>query len=195
MELLFASQNKNKIIEIQAALQGQYLIKSLEDVGFKSELNEPHDTFEENAKAKAKQGYTIFKLPCFAEDAGLVIDSLDGRPGVWSARYAGEAKDPQANMDKVLRELEGIAQRSAYFVAVIAYYDGISYQMFEGRIYGTILPERKGTNGFGYDPIFCPDGFEKSLAELGLEQKNKFSHRAKAVELFIHYLLSLKAMA
>lgn len=187
-ELLFATQNKNKVIEIQSALKGKYRIKSLYDVGFTSDLDEPFDTFEANAKIKAKQGYDIFGLPCFSEDAGLVIESLNGAPGVLSARYAGPEKSHQANLDKVLLELKGITNRSAYFLALIAYYDGAEYQLFEGRIYGAILQIPKGSQGFGYDPIFQPIGYEQSFAAIGLEVKNKISHRAIALHQFISFL-------
>ena len=132
--LLFATQNQNKVLEIQAALQGLYTIKSLDEVGFKGELMEPFDTFEENAAVKARQGYDIFGLPCFAEDAGLVIEALDGRPGVMSARYAGEQKNPKDNIDRVLKELTEKTDRQAYFIAIIAFYDGVKTYFFDGRI-------------------------------------------------------------
>ncbi|MEP7322580.1 MAG: RdgB/HAM1 family non-canonical purine NTP pyrophosphatase [Saprospiraceae bacterium] len=188
IELLFASQNKNKVIEIQSALAGKYVIKSLNDVGFEAELDEPYDTFEANAKIKAKQGYDIFGLPCFAEDAGLVIKSLNGRPGVLSARYAGDDKNPQSNIEKVLIELQGIDDRTAYFIACIAFYDGKDYQLFEGKVFGQILDRRQGDYGFGYDPIFLPDGYEQSFGQLSLDIKNKISHRAMAVKKFIDFL-------
>ena len=186
--LLFASQNKHKIKEIQSVLEGSYIIKSLQDVGFSGELEEPFDTFTENAKTKAKQGYDIFNLPCFAEDAGLVIEALEGRPGVLSARYAGNNKDPQANIDKVIQEMQGDANRNAYFIAVIAYYSGTGYHLFEGRINGTILDQRAGDGGFGYDPIFMPDGYYQSFGELGDEVKSKISHRSIAARQFISFL-------
>lgn len=186
--LLFASQNKNKIIEIQSTLSDAYRIVSLDDIGFNGELEEPFDTFEANAKWKAKQGYNIFNLPCFAEDAGLVIDSLDGRPGVKSARYAGDHKHVDSNIDKVLQELAGNPDRRAHFIAVIAFFDGISYQLFTGSISGTILNHRHGQDGFGYDPIFLPDGYDQSLGELPLSVKNEISHRSIAVRKLIAWL-------
>ena len=186
--LLFASQNKNKIIEVQSTLNDVYRIVSLHDVGFAGELEEPFDTFEANAKYKAIQGYKIFNLPCFAEDAGLVIDSLDGRPGVLSARYAGDQKNVKANIKKVLQELDGVADRKAHFIAVIAFFDGTNYQVFTGKIHGTILFELQGIEGFGYDPIFLPDGFQQSFGELSLDIKNKISHRAIALRQLIDWL-------
>jgi XTP/dITP diphosphohydrolase len=186
--LLFASQNKNKVKEIQSVLEGSYLIKSLQDVGFNGELDEPFNTFAENAKTKAKQGYDIFSLPCFAEDAGLVIEALNGRPGVMSARYAGDVKSPQANIDKVLDEMQGIVNRTAYFIALIAFYTGSQFHLFEGRIYGTILDQRVGSGGFGYDPIFLPEGYNQSFGELSAEVKTRISHRSIAVRQFTSFI-------
>jgi XTP/dITP diphosphohydrolase len=186
--LLFATQNQNKVLEIQAALQGLYTIKSLDEVGFKCELMEPFDTFEENAAVKARQGYDIFGLPCFAEDAGLVIEALDGRPGVMSARYAGEQKNPKDNIDRVLKELTEKTDRQAYFIAIIAFYDGVKTYFFDGRIDGQILRDCQGQEGFGYDPIFRPDGYELSFGEMHLDQKKLMSHRGIAVRKFISWL-------
>ncbi|MBK7370593.1 MAG: RdgB/HAM1 family non-canonical purine NTP pyrophosphatase [Saprospiraceae bacterium] len=186
--LLFATQNQNKVLEIQAALQGLYIIKSLDEVGFKGELMEPFDTFEENAAVKARQGYDIFGLPCFAEDAGLVIEALDGRPGVMSARYAGEQKNPKDNIDRVLKELTEKTDRQAYFIAIIAFYDGVKTYFFDGRIDGQILRDCQGQEGFGYDPIFRPDGYELSFGEMHLDQKKLMSHRGIAVRKFISWL-------
>ncbi|MBK6815944.1 MAG: RdgB/HAM1 family non-canonical purine NTP pyrophosphatase [Saprospiraceae bacterium] len=186
--LLFATQNQNKVLEILAALQGLYIIKSLDEVGFKGELMEPFDTFEENAAVKARQGYDIFGLPCFAEDAGLVIEALDGRPGVMSARYAGEQKNPKDNIDRVLKELTEKTDRQAYFIAIIAFYDGVKTYFFDGRIDGQILRDCQGQEGFGYDPIFRPDGYELSFGEMHLDQKKLMSHRGIAVRKFISWL-------
>ena len=186
--LLFATQNQNKVLEIQAALQGLYTIKSLDEVGFKGELMEPFDTFEENAAVKARQGYDIFGLPCFAEDAGLVIEALDGRPGVMSARYAGEQKNPKDNIDRVLKELTEKTDRQAYFIAIIAFYDGVKTYFFDGRIDGQILRYCQSQEGFGYDPIFRPDGYELSFGEMHLDQTKLMSHRGIAVRKFISWL-------
>lgn len=188
--LLFASQNKKKAEEIRAILGHNYQIRTLGEMGFEQDLDEPFTVFEANAKHKARQGFELFKLPCFAEDAGLVVEALDGRPGILSARYAGNQKDPVANMDKVLSEMEEMKNRRAYFIAVIAFYDGKEYHLFEGRVHGLILPERKGMGGFGYDPIFQPEGFDRSFAELDSSIKNRISHRAGAIRDFTEWLVS-----
>lgn len=186
--LLFASQNENKVREVSALLKGTFEIKSLHDVGFAGELDEPYDSFIENAKIKAKQGYDYFKLPCFAEDAGLVVEALDGRPGVKSARYAGLHKKSSDNTQKVLADLHGKENRIGYFIAVIAYFDGMNYRVFEGKVYGHITNVATGTNGFGYDPIFVPLGYDQSFGELGNDIKYKISHRTKAMNQFVDYL-------
>lgn len=186
--LLFASQNRKKAEEIRAILGDAFQIRTLAEMGYEQDLDEPFDTFEANAKHKARQGFELFKLPCFAEDAGLVVEALNGLPGVQSARYAGKNKDPEANMDKVLSEMEGISNRRAYFIAFIAYYDGLEFFLFEGRIHGLILHEKHGNGGFGYDPIFKPDGFERSFAEMDSSIKNRISHRAGALHGFTSWL-------
>ena len=190
-QLLFASQNENKVKEVRALLQGKYEVVSLNDIQFKGELAEPFDTFRENAKIKAKQGYELFGHPCFSEDAGLVAEALHGRPGVKSARYAGEHKNPTDNVKKVLGEMQGIDHRSAYFIAVIAYYDGTEYQLFEGRVYGTLEHESRGTHGFGYDPILKPLGYDQTFGELDDSIKAKMSHRAKAMGLFVEWMYGI----
>ncbi len=189
-KLLFASQNQNKAREVRQLLEDQYELITLSDILYHAQLEEPFDTFEENAKYKSKQGYELFGLPCFAEDAGLVIEALQGRPGVQSARYAGNSKNADENIDKVLAEMKQQSKRTAYFTAVIAYFDGNHYKVFEGRINGTILPARSGSGGFGYDPIFMPHGFVESFGTLPEALKNKISHRSKAMAEFIHWLKS-----
>lgn len=190
--LLFASQNKKKVEELQSTLSDEFQILSLNDVGFTGELDEPFDTFEANAKHKALQGFSIFNLPCFAEDSGLVIEALDGRPGVLSARYAGKNKDIQANIDKVLSEMENKTNRQAFFIAVIAYFDGVHYQQFTGKINGSILLRRHGMHGFGYDPIFQPDGYSTSFGELPQSVKDSISHRSIAVRQLVNWLMKIK---
>jgi len=185
-QVLFASQNENKVKEIRTLLKDNYQVVSLNDIKFKGELAEPYDTFAENAKIKAKQGYDLFGHPCFSEDAGLVVEALHGRPGVKSARYAGELKNPTDNLTKVLDEMQGIEHRSAYFIAVISYYDGKKYQLFEGKLYGTLVHESSGTNGFGYDPIFKPLGYDQTFGELDESIKANISHRSKAMKLFVN---------
>ncbi len=186
--LLFASQNENKVKEIRALLNEKYEVVSLNDIQFSGELAEPYATFSDNAKAKAKQGYELFGHPCFSEDAGLVVEALNGRPGVKSARYAGEHKNPGDNLNKVLGEMMGIDHRTAYFLAMIAYYDGMEYQLFEGRVYGNLAYEGRGANGFGYDPIFKPLGYDQTFGELNDSIKSRISHRAKAMNLFVEWM-------
>lgn len=188
--LLFASQNIKKAEEIRAILGNAFQIRTLGEMGFEQDLDEPFSSFEENARHKASQGFELFKLPCFAEDAGLVVEALNGRPGVLSARYAGDQKDPEANINKVITEMEGMENRRAYFVAVVAFYNGKEFYLFEDRVHGLILPGKKGNGGFGYDPIFQPDGFDRSFAELDPALKNKISHRAGAIREFTAWLAS-----
>lgn len=188
--LLFASQNKKKAEEIRAILGNAFQIRTLGEMGFEQDLEEPFASFEDNARHKARQGFDLFKLPCFAEDAGLEVEALKGLPGVLSARYAGNQKDPEANIKKVISEMEGMDNRRAFFVAVIAFYDGKEYHLFEDRVHGIILPEKKGKGGFGYDPIFQPDGFDRSFAELDPSIKNRISHRAGAIRDFTAWLAS-----
>jgi XTP/dITP diphosphohydrolase len=188
MELLFASQNASKCREWRSILPGNISIKSLLDIGHLEELQETENSFEGNALAKASQGYQLFGNPCFAEDAGLVIPALQGRPGVLSARYAGLQKNPFENIQKVLQEMTDVTDRTAYFIAIIAFYDGSVTKTFEGRVYGQILNAPRGEEGFGYDPIFQPLGWQKSFGELESRLKNKMSHRAKSIALFLDWL-------
>ncbi len=186
--LLFITSNKNKIVEIQTKIGEQFVLKSLSDIGFSDEIPEPYETIEENAVAKAKFIYDKFKINCFAEDSGLVIESLHGEPGVYSARYAGEQKNDADNIQKVLKKLTGIENRKAYFITVIALIFNHQLYTFEGRVYGNITHQTIGNGGFGYDPIFIPDNYSETFAELGLAVKNKISHRAKAVEQMTDFL-------
>jgi XTP/dITP diphosphohydrolase len=143
---------------------------------------------EENASQKAWHIYNISKCNCFADDTGLEVDALNGRPGVYSARYAGESKDPKANIKKLIGELQGIENRKARFRTVVALIiDGKEY-LFEGIVNGKIINEEHGTDGFGYDPVFMPDGYSSTFAEMNLDQKNLISHRAKAVGLLVDFL-------
>ncbi len=164
----------------------------MNDIGFTGELDEPFDNFIDNAKTKAKQGYDIFGMPCFSEDAGLVVEALGGRPGVLSARYAGLQKNPIDNLNKVLDEMKGINHRHAFFIALIAFYDGNEYKLFEGRVYGTLQDRSTGNEGFGYDPIFVPLGYNQTFGELNPDIKKLISHRTKATELFIDWIVNYK---
>ena len=186
--LLFITSNKNKIVEIQTKVGEAFELKSLSDIGFSNEIPEPFETIAENAVAKAKFIHDRFQMNCFAEDSGLVVESLNGEPGVYSARYAGEQKNDADNIQKVLQKLEGVENRKAYFITVIALILNNQLHTFEGRVYGNITLQTIGSGGFGYDPIFQPDGYTETFAELGLAVKNKISHRAKAVEQMIAFL-------
>ncbi len=182
MQLIFASQNSDKITEISTALGNGFSILSLLEMGINEELEETQNTFEGNALQKARFVYEMFKKPCFADDSGLEIVALDGKPGIFSARYANENKDMKANIDKVLGELKGIKNRQAQFRTVIALIIDEKEIIFEGIVKGAITEERHGIQGFGYDPIFIPDGYQKTFAEMTLDEKNKISHRAIAIE-------------
>ena len=189
MQLLFCSTNIHKSKEIQHKLGPTYALKSLNDVGFTGEIEETAFTFEGNAKLKAEFGFQHYHLPCFSDDSGLEVEALNLEPGVYSARYAGELKNDQRNTEKLLEKLVGITNRKACFKTVLIYIDknGAKYS-FEGRVDGTIISEQKGTHGFGYDPVFVPEGFDKTFAEMDMEEKSTLSHRARAVEKFIHFL-------
>jgi XTP/dITP diphosphohydrolase len=164
---------------------------SLPEIGCHEEIPETRPTIEGNASQKAFYVYNNYKFNCFADDTGLEIEALGGRPGVLSARYAGEEKNAGNNMDKILSELNGFANRKARFKTVISLVIDGKETQFEGIVNGIILDERKGESGFGYDPIFEPEGYKRSFAEMSLEEKNKISHRALAVNKLVEYLNSL----
>jgi XTP/dITP diphosphohydrolase len=188
MYLVFASNNKHKLEEIQAAVGERYNILSLNDIGCFDQIPEDHETLEENAFQKARHIYDKYGKDCFADDTGLEIEALDGRPGVYSARYAGEHCSFEENMNKVLSELTGVSNRKACFRTVIALILNGKEYAFEGRVNGTILTEKCGEQGFGYDPIFQPDGYEISFAQMPLEEKNKISHRGRAIAELMEFL-------
>jgi XTP/dITP diphosphohydrolase len=181
MELIFATQNKHKITEVADALGKKIKIISLLDIGCFEELPETQDSFEGNAKQKAFYVFEKYHKNCFVDDSGLEIEALNGKPGIFSARYAGKDKDMEANINKVLDEMNGIPNRAAQFRTVIALILNGKDYIFEGIIKGTILSERRGNHGFGYDPVFIPDGYNLTFAEMSLVEKNKISHRAIAV--------------
>ena len=188
MKFLFATNNQNKIHEIREILDNTVHILSLNDVGFKGDIPEDKDTLEENALQKAEYIYDKFGLDCFADDTGLEIDALNGKPGVYSARYAGEEKNSEANMNKVLEELQDKDNRKARFRTVISLiFRGKTY-LFEGTVYGQILTDKRGSEGFGYDPIFQPDGYDQTFAEMSLNIKNKISHRSRAIRKLAIFL-------
>jgi XTP/dITP diphosphohydrolase len=188
MNLCFATNNKHKLEEIQALVGSQFRIVSLEDIGCKEELAEDQDTLEGNSLQKAEYVFKKYGVPCFADDSGLEVEALGGAPGVYSARYAGPQRSHDDNMTLLIRNLEGKANRNAQFRAVITLLSKQGQQQFEGILKGTIQLARKGSGGFGYDPIFIPLGFSKTLAEMSMEEKNKISHRAMAVQKLVEFL-------
>ena len=188
MKLVFASNNKNKIQEIQALVPNTIQIVSLEDIGCFEDIPETADTIEGNAILKANYVTEKYGYDCFADDTGLEVDALNGAPGVYSARYAGEQKDANDNMDKLLSELKDKSNRKANFKTVIALNLNGKQNLFTGIINGKIIEEKIGTNGFGYDPIFVAVGYEKTFAELSMEEKSTISHRGIAVKELILFL-------
>lgn len=191
MKLIFATNNKHKLEEINKALNNKIKLLSLSDIGFSDEIPETHETLEENSKEKAYHIYNKYKTNVFADDTGLEIEALNGEPGVYSARYAGEHCSFQDNMDKVLSKLEGIDNRKAKFRTVITLIlEGQEYQ-FEGVVNGEITKIEHGEKGFGYDPIFRPNGFKDVFAEMSLDKKNEISHRGLAVKKLIEFLEKL----
>lgn len=187
MELLVATHNEHKKEEIQQILGHDCRVKSLTDYNIHEEIVEDGDSFHANALIKAKYCFEKTGIPSLGDDSGLVVEALDGRPGIFSARYAGD-HDFARNIEKVLEEMQGIENRKAYFITVLCYYDENGAQYFEGRVYGNLLTENKGLKGFGYDPIFVPEGYEKTFAEMNPENKNKISHRKQALDLLMDFL-------
>jgi XTP/dITP diphosphohydrolase len=189
-ELIFATNNKHKLTEIQSIVGSEFSIRSLEDIGCTEDIAETAATLEGNALLKAEYVFNKFGMNCFADDTGLEVEALDGRPGVFSARYASSGHDFEANIDKVLSELNGVSNRKARFRTVIALHLDGSVHYFEGIVNGKIIHTRKGIKGFGYDPVFLPDGYELTFAEMPLSEKNKISHRARAVGKLVDFLKS-----
>jgi XTP/dITP diphosphohydrolase len=188
IRLVFASNNRHKFNEIAVMLDNRYSLLSLEDIGCYTEIPETQNTIEGNALQKAEFILENFNTPCFADDTGLEIEALHGEPGVFSARYAGEKCDFEDNMNLVLKKLGQETNRKARFRTVIALSEKSGSITFEGIVEGTIMVSKKGTGGFGYDPIFKPDGFDKTFAEMTIEEKNAISHRAIALKAFTDYL-------
>jgi XTP/dITP diphosphohydrolase len=188
MKICFATNNLNKLREIENKLGKAYDIISLSALGHSEELPETHDTLEGNSLEKAQFIYDKYHVNCFADDTGLLVEALNGDPGVMSARYAGPSKSAEDNMDLLLKNLKGETNRKAKFITVISLIlHGDIYQ-FTGEVSGYITEEKAGMKGFGYDPIFVPDGWQKTFAELDLEEKNKISHRANAVGKLVEFL-------
>jgi len=188
MTLIFASHNQNKTKEISALLPREIDLKCLVDLHHFSEIPETGLTLNENAEIKSRAIFDQYKEWCFADDSGLEIEALDNQPGVYSARFAGEEKNDVANMNKVLQLLDNESNRSARFRTVISLIKDNETLFFEGEIKGTITKTKKGNNGFGYDPIFIPEGYSKTFAEMTKEEKNMISHRSIAVKKLVKYL-------
>jgi XTP/dITP diphosphohydrolase len=187
-QLVFATNNLHKLEEVAAKIEGKIKLLSLDDIGCHDDIAETGATFRENASIKSNYIYNKYHVNCFGDDSGLQVDALNGEPGVYSARYAGKHGDHGANIDKVLAKLEGMDNRKARFVTVISLlWNGKEY-FFEGTVEGTIRHERSGSQGFGYDPIFQPDGYAITFAEMTLNEKNSISHRARAVEKLVGFL-------
>jgi len=189
MKLIFATNNLNKLKELQQLLGEKVELLSLKDINCNDEIPEDYETLEENATQKAEYIYKKYNVNCFADDTGLEIKSLNNEPGVYSARYAGVDKDAKANMKKVLTKLDGIEDRSARFRTVISLFLNDKEYQFEGIVDGNILKSERGTDGFGYDPIFEPEGYNVSFAEMEMSKKNKISHRGLAVQKLVQFLL------
>ncbi len=191
--LIFATNNQNKVDEVRAVLGKKFNILPLKEAGIDIDIPEPHDTLEENASEKSKTIFNLTGKNCFSEDTGLEVQALHGEPGVKSARYAGENRSFDANIEKLLNNLKEADNKAARFRTVISLIlDGKEYY-FEGICNGRIIAEKKGNNGFGYDPVFIPDESELTFAEMNMEEKNKYSHRKKAMEKLISFLTNQSA--
>jgi XTP/dITP diphosphohydrolase len=189
--LVFATNNPHKAREVEQILGGAYSVKTLRDIGCLEEIEETEDTLEGNALLKARYVKEKYGYDCFSEDTGLEVEALGGAPGVHTARYAGDAKDANANIDLLLHKLADKTSRNARFRTIIAIIRGHEEVLLEGICNGQIATERHGTNGFGYDPVFIPEGYTETFAQLGDDVKNKISHRGKATEKLIDYLNGL----
>jgi XTP/dITP diphosphohydrolase len=191
-KIVFATNNKHKLDEIRKISEEKLEILSLNDINCRTDIPETGTTLEENALIKARFVKDNFGYDCFADDTGLEVKALDGAPGVYSARYAGEDCRAEDNIRKLLTNLEGISDRRAAFRTVIALLIGDEQYFFEGAIHGKIIDEKRGESGFGYDPVFVPDGYEQTFAELGEDIKNNISHRAIATTKLIRFLLKME---
>lgn len=188
-KLVFATNNAHKLDEIRAILGDKIEVLSLKDINCAADIPETADTLEGNAALKAEYIYKNYGLDCFADDTGLEVEALGGAPGVYSARYAGgDGHDSEANMRKLLKELDGKQNRKAQFRTAICLIEQGEEHLFEGIVKGSIIEQKRGASGFGYDPVFMPEGYEETFAEMGNAEKNKISHRARAVEKLCEYL-------
>jgi len=190
-QLVFATNNRHKVEEVSAKIKGEIKLLTLADIGCTEDIAETGLTFRENASLKSTYIWQHYQVNCFGDDSGLEIDALNGEPGIYSARYAGEHGNHAANIDKVLQNLQGITNRKAQFRTIISLIWQGEEHFFEGIVTGTIRSERSGSEGFGYDPIFQPDGYDITFAEMSIDEKNSISHRAIAVEKLIAFLNGL----
>ena len=186
--LIFATNNQNKVTEIRSVIGDLFEIITLKEAGIDIDIPEPHDTLEANATEKSQTIHRLTAKNCFSEDTGLEVAALNGEPGVKSARYAGDSRDFQQNIDKLLINLQGHTIRKAQFRTVVSLILDNKEYLFEGICEGQITEDQKGNQGFGYDPVFIPDGATKCFAEMSVEEKNKYSHRKKAVAKLIKFL-------
>lgn len=189
--LVFATNNQHKLFEIRKALEERIIIQGLREAGINEDIPETGSSFEENALQKALYIYNKYHVSCFADDTGLEIEALNGRPGIYSARYAGEDCNFENNINKVLKEMHDAENRNARFRTVIALFIDGKIKLFEGIINGSLLTEKRGQHGFGYDPIFVPKGYKLTFAEMHIEEKNKISHRGIAVRKLAEFLFNL----
>jgi XTP/dITP diphosphohydrolase len=187
-EICFATNNKNKIAEVSQMLEGKYKLLSLEEIGCHEELAEDQDTLEGNSRQKAQYVWDTYQVNCFADDTGLEVAALDNAPGVYSARYAGPQRKDADNIEHLLKNMKGKTDRSARFRTYITLYLNGEEHQFEGIVNGTITTEWKGNKGFGYDPVFVPDGYDKTFAEMSSEEKNAISHRGEAIRKLVAFL-------
>ncbi|HEV8514323.1 MAG TPA: RdgB/HAM1 family non-canonical purine NTP pyrophosphatase [Cyclobacteriaceae bacterium] len=190
MNLCFATNNEHKLSEVKSILGGKFQIVSLQEIGCVEELAETTGTISGNSAQKAEYVYKNYKVDCFADDSGLEVTALNNAPGVDSAIYAGPQRSHDDNIKLLLKNLEGIENRTAHFITVITLIKSGKQFQFEGVLSGQILNEGRGSGGFGYDPIFVPDGYDKTLAQMTMEEKNRISHRARAVEKLVSFLES-----
>lgn len=194
MKLIFATNNQHKADEVNAVVGDSFQVITLREAGIDVDIPEPHDTLEANASEKSWAVYNLAKTNCFSEDTGLEVSALYGEPGVKSARYAGDDRSFEKNIDKLLQKLENKADKTARFRTVISLIIDGKETLFEGVCEGRIIPERRGTQGFGYDPVFIPDGTAKTFGEMNLEEKTKYSHRKKATEKLVAFLNTLETI-
>lgn len=187
-QLAAATNNQHKLSEIRLLIEPDFRILSLDDIGCTEELPETKDTLEGNSLQKAAYVFDRYHLRCFADDTGLEVETLNGAPGVYSARYAGAQRNSEDNIDLLLKKLSGKKNRKARFRTVITLIGPDEHQVFEGVVSGTILEKRSGTAGFGYDPVFQPEGFTRTMAEMSMDEKNRISHRGLAVNKLVTYL-------